>query len=327
MARIRDILLAVPAAGMAAVAVGAVWLYTAAMAAGPLEADKRVYIESGSSVSVMADTLERQNVIGDGFAFRIVARIANRRASLKAGEYEFPAHASIASVVAILQGGKTYQHQITVPEGLTSAEIVALLQQEPVLQGAVTDVPPDGSLLPETYNFSYGDTRQTLLDRMMKAMQVETAAAWAKRAPDLALSSVAEAVTLASVVEKETGVASERPRIAGVFLNRLRGGIPLQSDPTVIYALTKGAGALPRALTTRDLKVESPYNTYLVRGLPPGPIANPGRAALDAVLHPEKNDFIYFVADGTGGHVFSKTLKEHENNVRKWRQLQRAGKP
>ncbi len=317
------------AVGMAVMAAGAVWLYGAAMAEGPLEAEKLVYIQPGSSVNAMSETLLQEGVIRDGLAFRIVARIGNRRESLKAGEYEVPAHVSIAALVALLQDGKTFQHQITVAEGLTSAEIVALLQREPALQGAIAAVPPDGTLLPETYNFTHGDTRQILLDRMTKAMQSEMATAWAARAPDVALASPQEAVTLASVVEKETGIAAERPRIAGVFFNRLRGGIPLQSDPTVIYAVTKGAGAsaLDRPLMTRDLKISSPYNTYVVRGLPPGPIANPGRAALEAVLHPEQNQFLYFVADGSGGHVFAKTLKEHDNNVARWRRLQRAGKP
>ena len=203
-----------------------------------------------------------------------------------------------------------------------SFEIVELLKKEAVLTGAVDPLPPEGSLLPETYKFSYGDTRQGIIERMKKSMQEEMTALWSKRAADFPLSE-SEAVVLASIVEKETALPAERPRVAGIFLNRLHKGIPLQSDQTVIYALTLGQSVLTRPLTYADLRRPSVYNTYVATGLPPTPIANPGKATLAAVLNPEKNDYIYFVANGTGGHSFAKTLQEHNRNVAKWRLLEK----
>jgi UPF0755 protein len=271
----------------------------------------------------MAVRLQEAGIIGNALAFRIDARLQGRAAGLKAGEYQFAPGSSIRDAIALLQSGKTYQRKITIPEGLMSFEIVSLLDKEETLTGKVDTLPPEGSLLPETYMFSYGDTRQSVIDRMKKSMQDTIGALWQGREEGFSLSQH-ETVVLASVVEKETGLAAERPRVAGVFFNRLRKGIPLQSDPTVIYALTLGQSTLGRLLTTADLKKPSPYNTYLASGLPPTPIANPGKAALEAVLHPEKNDYIYFVANGSGGHAFSRTLKEHNDNVAKWRRLQKA---
>ncbi|MBI3441738.1 MAG: endolytic transglycosylase MltG, partial [Proteobacteria bacterium] len=193
----------------------------------------------------------------------------------------------------------------------------------PVLIGDIATIPMEGSLLPETYDFSYHDTRQNLIERMKKSMQEELRALWEKRAGDIPFATPDEAVTLASIVEKETRLHDERPRVAGVFINRLKKHIPLQSDPTVIYAVTLGQAKLDRVLTYKDLQTSSAYNTYSRQGLPPTPIANPGRASLAAVLNPEHNDYIYFVANGTGGHVFAKTLKEHNHNVAQWRKMQK----
>jgi UPF0755 protein len=219
--------------------------------------------------------------------------------------------------------GVTVKHRLTIPEGLTSAEIVALVAAAPDLEGSVpAALPADGSLLPETYFFSKGDTREQLLERMRKGMSDALAELWPARDGAVALKTVAEAVTLASIVEKETGLAAERPRVASVFFNRLAQGMPLQSDPTVIYALTGGKGPLGRALLRADLQVASPYNTYANPGLPPGPIANPGRASLEAVLHPDSTKDLYFVADGSGGHAFAATLDEHNRNVAAWRKQQ-----
>jgi UPF0755 protein len=210
---------------------------------------------------------------------------------------------------------------VTIAEGLTVMEIITLLQGETALTGALSALPAEGSLLSETYYYTYGMTRQMIVERMQKAMQETLSSLWNGRVADGILRTPEEVAVLASIVEKETGLAAERPRVAGVFINRLRQGMPLQSDPTVIYAVTEGKMKLERPLSLADLKTPSPYNTYLVKGLPPFPIANVGKAALEAVLHPEAHDYIYFVADGTGGHAFAKTLAEHNNNVAKWRRI------
>ena len=308
--------------GLVAAALSVGWFNDTIKAPGPLAAEKLVYIAPGMHSRSMAEKLLAEGVINSETAFRLDARLQSRVEGLKAGEYQFAPHMSIADIIILLQSGKTYQHKITIPEGLMSIEIVNLINKETALTGALTALPPEGSLLPETYKFSYGDTRQSLVDRMKKSMQDEMNALWLKRAPNFPLSE-SEAVVLASIVEKETALALERPRVAGVFLNRLHKGIPLQSDPTVIYALTLGQSILGRPLTFDDLKKPSPYNTYKASGLPPTPIANPGKASLAAVLNPEKNDFIYFVADGSGGHAFAKTLQEHNRNVAKWRALEK----
>lgn len=291
-------------------------------APGPLAAETLVYIAPGNGTDAIARTLQEKGVIADAARFALLSRVARVTGGLKAGEYRFMPGMSVADVVGLLQSGRTWQRRLTAAEGLTSAEILRLVA---AAEGLTGDAPPapEGSLLPETYVYSYGDSRARLVERMRDAMQAALLPLWEARDPGLPLTSPAEAVVLASVVEKETGVAGERARIAGVFYNRLRIGMPLQSDPTVIYALTQGQGKLERALLFKDLEKESPYNTYRVRGLPPGPIANPGRAALEAVLKPEKNDYLYFVADGTGGHVFAKTLAEHNQNVARWRAINR----
>ena len=290
---------------------------------GPLAETKIILIEKGSSVRAIAGILRREDVLaGESFyVFLAAARLTG--AKLQAGEYEFTPAITIAGVIGLLESGKIYQRQVTFAEGLTSAEIVERLRQMPDLSGDVTDMPPDGSLLPETYNYSYDTPRADIISRMQKSMKDTIEVLWAGRAEGLPLATPEEAVILASIVEKETGVAAERPRVAGVFINRLKAGMPLQSDPTVIYALTEGKTKLDRALTRGDLSVSSPYNTYQVNGLPPGPIANPGRESIAAVLNPEVHDFLYFVADGTGGHAFAPTLAEHNRNVGKWREVQK----
>ena len=323
MKRLKYIFATLLLLGVITAGVAVNWFDDAIKAPGPLAVEKLVYIAPGTHSTGMGDKLLQEGVIDIELAFRVDAKLQGRLEGLKAGEYQFEPHMSITDIITLLQSGKTYQHKITIPEGLMSIEIVDLLKKEPVLTGTIGALPPEGSLLPETYKFSYGDTRQSVLNRMKKAMQDEMAVLWTKHAADFPLTEN-EAIVLASIVEKETGLAIERPRVAGIFLNRLRKGIPLQSDPTVIYALTLGQSVLGRPLEHDDLKKPSPYNTYIATGLPPGPIANPGKASLEAVLNPEKNDYIYFVADGSGGHAFAKTLQEHNSNVAKWR-LFRAG--
>jgi peptidoglycan lytic transglycosylase G len=316
------LLLLVLAVGLAGGA--AYWGFTKFHEPGPAAAGTTVVIEHGLGVRAIADKLADAGVITDPLVFAAGVRVYGEERPLKAGEYLFPARRSMRAIMEQMIDGITVAHRLTIPEGLTSAEIVALVAAAPDLEGDVpAAVPADGSLLPETYFFSRGDTRAQLLERMRKGMKDALAELWPARDSTVALKSVAEAVTLASIVEKETGLAAERPHVASVFFNRLAQGMPLQSDPTVIYALTGGKGPLGRALLRADLQVANPYNTYANPGLPPGPIANPGRASLQAVLHPDSTKDLYFVADGTGGHAFAATLEEHNKNVAAWRQQQK----
>ncbi len=298
--------------------------------AGPLSETRIVLIERGTGVSAIAASLEKEGVISSTLLFKIAAALQKDKGTLKAGEYEFLAHISLADAMTMMREGRTFDRKVTIPEGQTSYQIVQTLNKIDTLTGDITVIPKEGTLLPETYHFIRGDSRQEILDEMKSEMDKILNSLWAARDPSVPLKTPEEALTLASIVEKETGVGSERARIAGVFINRLNRGIPLQSDPTVIYALTKGQvkdegqGPIGRRLLTADLSKDSPYNTYVVTGLPPGPIANPGQAALEAVLHPETHDYIYFVADGKGGHVFAKTLEEHNRNVTQWRKARKA---
>lgn len=310
-------------AAIGAAAVGWLYLQREVPKPGPLAAEKLVYIQPGSSVGKITQKLLEEGVIANEWIFRFAAWQQQGKGMMKAGEYLFPANASIPDVITILQENHVYQRQITIPEGLTSHEIIALLNKAEFAGDAVTTIPGEGTLLPETYNYTYDDKRAGIVDRMAQGMKNALNKYWEKRSPDLPLKTPMQVVTLASIVEKETALTSERARIAGVFVNRLKRGMPLQSDPTTIYALTQGKGKLGRPLTRADLEVKSPYNTYQVTGLPPGPIANPGLESLIAVLAPEQNDYLYFVANGTGGHAFARTHDEHNANVAKWRQIQR----
>lgn len=284
-------------------------------------------IAKGQGSRQIAADLEQKKMISNQWLFLAALKIKGAEATLKAGEYEIPARASIKDIQEQLIAGKVVQRKVTIAEGLTSFEVVHILEQTQGLDGDVTDIPAEGSLLPDTYHFILGESRQEKIDQMKQALAEIRQQYWDHRDADLPFSTWEEAVTLASIVEKETGIVSEQKTIAGVFVNRLKNGIPLQSDPTVIYALTKGRpknegqGPLGRRLLSKDLEIDSPYNTYKNAGLPPTPIANPGKAAILAVLNPEKNDFIYFVADGSGGHVFAKTLADHNRNVSEWRKM------
>lgn len=303
-----------------------VWFDSALHRVHPLPDGTLVYIPSGSSVHKISNILHDGGIIDDPFVFKVGARLARAKGNLKAGEYLLPVTISSREMIRILQMGKTHQRRITIPEGLMAVEIVALLNSTDGLEGEIANIPDEGSLLPETYHFSRGMKRTDLIDRMEKGMAVTLRDLWDKRGENLTVKTPEETVILASIVEKETGIAAERPRVAGVFANRLKIGMPLQTDPTVIYAITQGKERLNRPLYRKDLNIESPYNTYVVKGLPPGPIANPGHASLSAVLNPEAHDYLYFVADGTGGHAFAKSHEEHIRNVAKWRQFQRENK-
>jgi len=290
---------------------------------GPLAADRDLVVPRGAGLAAIAETLTEAGVIGDPLTFRLGVTFHDAARELKAGEYHFPAAASMREVMDILRSGETVVRRLTVPEGLTSREIVQLIVDAEGLTGDPGPVPPEGSLLPETYHYAWDDERAELIDRMRTAQYDLLSQLWDERAPDLPFSNPEEAVILASIVEEETALESERALVASVFVNRLKRGMRLQSDPTVAYGLTQGHAPLGRALTRQDLNTPNPYNTYLNDGLPPGPIVNAGRAALKAVLDPATTGYLYFVADGSGGHAFAETLDEHNRNVAKWRKLQR----
>jgi UPF0755 protein len=302
-----------------AVVAAAFWFDRMASEPGPLPEETTVFIPRGTGVQEIAGILETAGVVDDAFLTALRVRWRGDGRDLRAGEYAFPAAVSLDQVLDDLAAGRTVVHRVSVPEGLTSAQIAALINGTEELGGMPVEVPGEGTLLPETYHYELGDTRQVMVERMTAAMDAALEKLWVKRDPEIAVDSPEEAVILASIVEKETGVPDERAHIAGVFYNRLKRGMPLQSDPTVIYALTGGAEDLGRALTRKDLEVDDPYNTYRNAGLPPGPIANPGVDALVAVLHPLETDDLYFVADGTGGHAFARTLDEHNRNVAAYR--------
>lgn len=289
---------------------------------GPAARETVLWLPPGTGLSTIAARLDAAGVIADPYTFQLGVRALGAARALKAGEYAIPPRASMREIAEMLRAGRVLVHRLTVPEGLTTAEVVALVARAEALSGPVTARPIEGTLLPDTYHYLRGESRMDLLARMGEAQERLLRALWPRRAPDLPLATPREAVILASIVEKETGVEAERPRVAAVFLNRLRADMPLQADPTVIYALAGGEGRLDRALTAADLAAESPYNTYRRRGLPPTPIANPGAASIRAVLQPLATRELYFVADGSGGHAFAETLAEHRRNVAAWRARQ-----
>jgi len=290
-------------------------------APGPADAEAVVVVKPGSGLSQIAGQLEQSGVVDSALLFRAGVTRRGQAADLKAGEYAFPAHASMADVLDMLVKHTAVEHKITIAEGLTSEMAAAIVNADSILEGPAAKAPPEGSILPETYLFERGTTRADLLNRMVKARSDLLAALWPNRQAGLPYKSPQEALIMASLVEKETGVPAERGRVARVFLNRMRLGIKLESDPTIIYGLTKGV-PLGHPLRVSELAKPNPYSTYQIVGLPPGPICNPGRDAIVAVLNPPSSQELFFVANGTGGHAFAVTLAEHEKNVAYWRRLQ-----
>ncbi len=301
------------------------WAYLSFTAPGPL-AEKKIYeIAKGVSRADLSVALLDQGIIADARVFSAAAAVSGfRGAKLKAGEYEFAAGATMQDVLAAITAGRFLTYKVTIPEGWTSQMVVARLDEQPELDGTITTPPAEGSIMPDTYVFRRHLTRAKMIEDMQAAQIKLTDELWKTRPADSVITTKQDWITLASIVEKETGIAEERPQVASVFVNRLKQKMRLQSDPTIIYGIVGGKGKLDRPLTRADIDATTPYNTYTIDGLPPGPIANPGKAALEAALNPDKTPYLYFVANGTGGHAFASTLDEHNNNVAKWRAQQGA---
>lgn len=285
---------------------------------GPLLNVTNVVVPKGASLKTVVEELSRAGVIDKPWLFRIMARINGLAKHLKAGEYQFMPGISLQAAMDKIARGEVFFRRITIPEGLTSGQIMYLIANYPDLEGEIDLDVKEGELLPETYSFELGASRNSIILQARAAMQKALEEVWASRDSSLPLKDVNELLTLASIIEKETGVPEERPLVASVFLNRLKKGMRLQTDPTVIYAITEGETSFGRSLKRADLKIDSPYNTYLNYGLPPGPICNPGREALMAAARPQQSDYLYFVADGKGGHRFARSLNEHNRNVKAW---------
>jgi UPF0755 protein len=293
-------------------------------APGPLQEDKIVNVPARAGMTDIADTLQREGVIDNNrWAFIGAVFALKARSELKPGEYSFQKNASLRDVIGTMVEGKVVQHAVTIPEGLTSEQIVARLTDNDIFAGSVREVPREGTLLPETYKFPRGTTRDQVIARMQQTQKRVLAEIWERRNTDIPVKTPEQLVTLASIVEKETGKPDERSRVAAVFVNRLRQKIKLQSDPTIIYGLVGGKGTLGRPIKRSEIQQPSPYNTYVIDGLPPGPIANPGRASLEAAANPARTRDLFFVADGSGGHAFTETYDQHQKNVAKLRAMEK----
>jgi len=296
-------------------------------APGPLGKEKVVNIPRNLGVRDIAELLMREGVIEQPWVFIGGVLALKAKEDLKFGEYQFAKQASVREVVETLTEGKVVQHQLTIPEGLTSEQIVARLVETDILAGNITEIPREGTLLPETYRFTRGTPREQVIQRMQHAQRRVLQEIWERRSPDLPVTTPEQLVVLASVVEKETGKPEERTRVAAVFVNRLKQKMKLESDPTIIYGLVGGKGTLGRPIQANEIRQPSPYNTYVIDGLPPGPIANPGRAALEAAANPARTKELFFVADGTGGHSFSDSYDQHQKSVARLRALERGENP
>jgi UPF0755 protein len=309
------------------IAAGGLYVYGKQLieAPGPLTDDKTVNIPPRAGMGDISDILTREGVIRDNrWAFIGSVLVLGARGDLKSGEYLMPKGASLHDVIETIVEGKVVQHSLTIAEGLTSEQIVARLMENDDLTGDIKEIPREGSLLPETYKFPRGTTREQVIQRMEAAQKRVLQEVWERRNPDIPEKTPDQLLTLASIIEKETGKPDERSRVAAVFVNRLRGNMKLQSDPTIIYGLVGGKGSLGRPIKQSEIRQPTPYNTYVINGLPPGPISNPGRASLEAAANPARTRDLFFVADGTGGHAFADNLDQHQKNVAKWRALEKG---
>jgi UPF0755 protein len=315
-----NLVITVVVVGVLAIGGGVFFAKSRFDSATNLDSARTFTVTHGSSLSTIADELVKDGLIDTKWLFVFGVWLSNQTSSLKAGEYLIPAHASMRDIMDTMVTGKGILYSVTIPEGLTSQQVVDRLNADKVLTGEIKAIPAEGSLLPETYKFTRGDARQDIIDRMQRERDRVLADVWSRRAPDLPIKTPAALVTLASIVEKETALADERSRVAAVFINRLKLNMRLQSDPTVIYGMFGGAGKPSDfTLTRKDLETPTPYNTYVIPALPPGPIANPGRASLEAVANPSRTRDLYFVADGSGGHAFAQSYEDHLRNVARWR--------
>jgi UPF0755 protein len=318
-----------------AVAIFLYFFFTSAIARpGPNTQAETFVVERGASGAQIADALQREGLVTDALLFRLANRLYGAGKTLQAGEYEIPAHASVRRIVEMMTSGEALQHAFTFHEGITIAAAMKIIEESDVLTGEMPEAPPEGSILPETYHVQRGMTRAALLQQMREARDRALAEIWEGRDPNLPVSSPEELVTLASIVERETGIAAERPQVAAVFVNRLRTPMRLESDPTIIYGVCRqfpdrcvdgrlvNAQGQRRTIRASEIALNTGYNTYRIDRLPPTPICNPGRAALEATAHPAQTNALYFVADGTGGHVFAASLAEHNANVARWRQIE-----
>lgn len=286
---------------------------------GGLSDETVVVINRGAGSGTVAARLAEAGVICHPWLFRIAARLQGLDKHLKAGEYQFFPGVSMAQVLAQMARGEVLYRRLTLPEGLTTVQMLDIIRDNEYLSGEISLSPEEGTLLPETYSFLRGDSRDSIIRHAEDAMRKVLDEAWGSRDGLVPVKNAGELLILASIIEKETGVPEERGLVASVFVNRLRKGMRLQTDPTVIYALTGGRAELGRALTRKDLELDNPYNTYKYYGLPPAPICNPGKASLHAAAHPELTDYLYFVASGNGGHNFAASLDQHNRNVSSWK--------
>ena len=291
-------------------------------APGPLASERVVNIPRGLGLREIADLLTRESVIDQPWVFIGGVLVLKAREDLKYGEYKFGKQITLRETIETIVEGKVVQHAFTIPEGLTSEQIVTRLAEVDFLAGNIREIPKEGTLLPETYNFPRGTTREQVIQRMQQAQRRALQEIWERRNAEVPVKTPEQLVTLASIVEKETGRPDERSRVAAVFINRIRQRMKLQSDPTIIYGLVGGKGTLGRPIMRSEIEQPTPYNTYVIEGLPPGPIANPGRASLEATANPARTKEIFFVADGTGGHAFAENLAQHQQNVAKLRQFE-----
>ncbi|MET0427029.1 MAG: endolytic transglycosylase MltG [Microvirga sp.] len=320
MSGLLTLLIAVACAAMFGIGV----LEKEVAAPGPLASDRTIVIPRNTGTGEIAAILKEQGVIDQPLLFQAYALLNRQRGQLKAGEFQFKAGTTIESAIDTLVDGKAILHSVTVPEGLTTDQIVRRLYDNDILAGDILETPREGALLPDTYKFERGMTRQQMVNTMQNAQRQALTQVWQRRSADIPVKTPQELVIPASIVEKETGRADERTRVAAVFMNRLAKRMKLQSDPTIVYGLVAGKGTLGRGITRNEIDQATPYNTYVIEGLPPTPIANPGRAALEAVANPSRTKDLYFVADGSGGHAFAESYDQHQRNVVRWRQIERA---